>query len=135
MLVKGYRYVCYTQIDKAMMPPPMTGLTLRQWFAGLALVNPEFMKNVPESERAAEAVKFADQLISALDVPRVPTLESMAPPSNEELSTWEKKVEVDNAASIRRGKDTVAPSSRARHRDAFFPLRPRRHGEHDDVTE
>lgn len=144
MLVKGYGGVWYTQIDKAMMPkhrgtleikilrdptlesppPAPTGTTLRQWFAGLALANPELMKDVPESERVAEAVRLADELVGALDVARMPTLDSMAAPSKAELRIWEKKVKIDNAISVSRGRDTAYPPSKPRHRDAHFPAPP-----------
>jgi hypothetical protein len=142
MLVKGYRCVCYTQIDKAMMPkhrgtleikvvhnrgglelppPPPAGLTMRQWFAGLALANAELMKDVPDNDRMTEAVRLADELVAALDPPRAPTLKSMRPPSKKELRVWEAKVKVENEASVRRGQNTVAPSSRSTHKDAIYP--------------
>jgi len=145
MLVKGCIDMCYTRIDKAMMkrrgtlemrfdrgnthespPPPTAGMTIREWFAGLALANPELMKDVPESERAVEAVRLADELAAALAAPLVPTMKSMRPPSKKEMRAWEKKIKVDKAAIIGRVGDTnvASPNARDRRRDVIFPAAP-----------
>lgn len=54
-------------------PPPPAGASLREWFAGIALSNPELMKDVPPEQRTSVAVKVADEMMSALMAPRTPT--------------------------------------------------------------
>lgn len=76
-----------------MSPPPApSGTTLREWFAGLAMGNPELMRDIAPEARIPEALRVADQLISALMTPRAPSQESMAAPSEEEMQQWDEAV-------------------------------------------
>lgn len=112
-------------------PPPPPGTTMREWFTGLAIANPELMKDVPPGERVAEAMRLADELIVALSAPRVPQLDTMRPPSRKEMKEWEKTLKVNKAAVIRKNFDTCPAAPNARRRvpetsDAMLPppLRP-----------
>ena len=86
-------------------PPPPSGASIRDWFAGLALANPELMKDIPTDERAAEAVRLADELSRALAAPKVPSQESLAAPSEADMAAWDDEIVAD---SLKR-KDTVRP--------------------------
>lgn len=66
-------------------PPPPSRATMREWFAGLALMNAELMQGVAPDQRGAEAVCIADQLIAALEAPRTPSSDSVAAPTNDAL--------------------------------------------------
>ncbi len=61
-------------------PPPPSGTSVREWFAGLALMNPTLMSGLSPCERAVEAVRLADELVRALVAPRTPSQESMSVP-------------------------------------------------------
>lgn len=69
-------------------PPAPSGTSMREWFAGLALMNPMLMAGIPDSKRAAEAVRLADELVAALAPSKAPSLESMAAPTESELVAW-----------------------------------------------
>ena len=94
-------------------PPPPSGATVREWFAGLALANPELMRNIPPERRAAEAVRLADELIGAMSVQRTPSLESMSAPSEEELAAWEKSIADKKEAAARQSKATCPEGLKA----------------------
>lgn len=47
---------------------------MREWFAGMALANPEIMKDVPEQDRIDVAIAHADRLVAALAVQRQPII-------------------------------------------------------------
>lgn len=89
---------------------------MREWFAGLALSNAELMRGVAAVDRAAEAVRLADQLMSALGAPRVPSVESMAEPNEDEMQRWD-----DHVAEKRRRDAT--PTVRPGLRRASSPFR------------
>lgn len=91
-------------------PPPSTGMTMRQWFAGLALANPELMKDVSENERVSEAVRLADELIRALEPPRAPALDSMRSPTCSEMHAWEEKIKIDNAKKVIHSESATEPA-------------------------
>lgn len=91
-------------------PPPPSGASMRDWFAGLALGNPELMKNVSPAMRIKEAIRLADEMTAALRVQRTPTIVSMAPPSPAEMTAWEETLE-------RKGRDTVPAISGQRLAD------------------
>ena len=97
--------------------PPPAGAGLREWFAGLALANVEMMKDVPHTERPVEAVRLADELISALAKPRIPTLESMKAPTTEELVAWENSNREKEEKKARMSRATMPelPAIRARN--------------------
>lgn len=88
-------------------PPAPAGTTVREWFAGLALSNQTLMDNVPPGERAVEAVRLADELIAALSAPRVPSQESLAAPSEEELSDWSATIAHEREISELRNRATT----------------------------
>src|SRR5579864_6062291 len=100
-------------------PPPPAGASVREWFAGLALMNPALMQDLSPVERAAEAVRLADELIKALACPRVPSQESMAAPSEAEMVEWDKKVADDNEAKARRGRETQPDIKRRKPTAAY----------------
>jgi hypothetical protein len=87
-------------------PPPPPNATVREWFAGLALANPELMKGIPQSLRPMEALRLADELILAMQAPKVPSLESMAAPSEEEMVAWDKQVASENQVKDMRSRPT-----------------------------
>jgi hypothetical protein len=99
-------------------PPPPAGATVREWFAGLALMNPELMRGLSMEERVTEAMRIADELANALAMPKAPTLESMAEPSASELEAWEKDITAKREIEQRRGRDTAPQGIK---RPAFAP--------------
>lgn len=98
-------------------PPPPVGASMREWFVGLALMNPALMTEVPLHLRAIEAVKLADELLAALAAPRTPSLESLKPPTENELEKWSEhvtKVNEKNAFSRRDTRPAAPISARQR---------------------
>jgi hypothetical protein len=87
-------------------PPAPSGTTIREWFAGLALMNPELMRGLEPNERALEATRLADELIAALAAPRVPATVSLAPPSDAEMAEWDRCIEARKVRDERRERDT-----------------------------
>lgn len=85
-------------------PPPPAGASLREWFAGLVLGNPDLMRDVSPTNRASEAVRLADELIQALSAPRSPSRESMQPPSPAQMETWDAAAQEE---SVVRSRATV----------------------------
>ena len=99
-------------------PPPPTGATVREWFAGLALMNPTLMQDLSPTERAVEAARLADELVRALAVPRMPTQESLAAPSAEEMAAWDTQVAEARVTAERQSKATM-PDIRRRKTAAY----------------
>lgn len=94
-------------------PPAPPGTSLREWFAGLALGNPSLMDGIEPACRVAEALRIADELLGALSSPRVPSQESMAAPSAEEMQRWDDHVAQENELRERQGRATI-PELRSR---------------------
>lgn len=90
-------------------PPPPSGAGIREWFAGLALMNPELMKIVAPEARAVEAVRLADELISALAVAPMPSAASVANPSETELAAWSKALSDKKSVTEAQQAATVPP--------------------------
>lgn len=88
-------------------PPPPAGVTVREWFAGLALMNGELMKDLSIAECAAEAVRLADELVKALAVARMPSEESVAAPSEAEMVKWDTHIAKKRSALEAQRRDTV----------------------------
>jgi hypothetical protein len=61
-------------------PPAPPTASIREWFAGLALMNPTLMQDFAPGDRAKEAVRLADELMFALQSPRVPHEDLMRDP-------------------------------------------------------
>lgn len=80
-------------------PAPPAGVNMRAWFAGLALGNPELMKDVPAADRATEALRLADELLAAL-VSKVPTAESLAPPTEAEMKVWDNTIATQTHVTV-----------------------------------
>lgn len=99
-------------------PPAPSGSSVREWMAGLALANPVLMQGISVEHRAKEAVRLADELITALAAPKVPSLESMAPPSEAELSAWKGRIDKEKDRLTRQLRDTV-PSLKCMHPPAI----------------
>lgn len=98
-------------------PPPPAGATVREWFAGLALMNPALMEGLGPHARAVEAVRLADELIKALAAPRVPSQESMAAPTEVEMEQWDAHVASERETKERRERATnpdIKPAKRTR---------------------
>jgi|SRR5581483_59161 len=100
-------------------PPPPAGTTVREWFAGLALMNPALMRDLNPAERVTEAIRLADELVRALAVPRTPSQESMAAPSTEEAlaRAWNGMAAAMGAPETikdddRRERQTIRPGKR-----------------------
>ena len=113
-------------------PPPPSGTTLREWFAGLALAT-ELMKELPVELRAREAVRLADELITALAVPRIPTQESMAAPTPADMEACDSEVGVAAEKAENSRRVTVPQGIKVRHATLAFdslppppPPRPRK---------
>lgn len=102
----------------ALPPPAPAGTTIREWFAGLALGNPILMNGHEPDRRIAEAVRIADELVCALAAPRVPTMQSMRGPSDEELREWDAKVNEDNITKERMARETVVEARNVPGRSA-----------------
>lgn len=109
-MTQGAKFVDLNEVRRqlnASPPPPPAGTSVREWFAGLALLNPTLMEGIPPELRPAEAVRLSDQMVKALATPRAPNLDSMKAPSDEELQMWEQKL-VDQKERIeRRERETV----------------------------
>ena len=88
-------------------PPAPAGTSLREWFAGLALGNPELMKDINPSAQIQESLRIADDLIGALAAPKTPSLESMAAPSAEEMQRWDEQVASERTTKERQSRATV----------------------------
>ena len=88
-------------------PPAPAGTSLREWFAGLAMGNPELMKDIEPSARIQESLRIADELIGALVTPRTPSKESMAAPTEEEMQRWDEAVAEANETKARQTRATV----------------------------
>lgn len=97
--------------DSVSPPPPPHGISMREWFAGLALGNPELMKDVPPASRVAFAVRTADELMKTLASPKPPSLESLEPPTEKQLEVWEEKIKTESQRVISQRKETI-PSFR-----------------------
>lgn len=93
--------------DSVSPPPPPTGISMREWFAGLALGNPELMKDVPAASRVATAVRIADELMKTLATSKVPSRESLEPPTEKQLEVWEEKIKVDSQRTVSQRKETI----------------------------
>jgi hypothetical protein len=103
-------------------PPPPAGVTVREWFAGLAMMNPELMRDLSPMERVTEAVRLADELIKALSCPRTPSQESMAVPIEEEglRQSWDNMANAVNASHDKERRErTTKPEIRRRATAAY----------------
>lgn len=89
---------------------------MREWFTAIVLLSPTLMQGVAAENRVVEAVRMADQLIAALAVPRVPTIQSMKAPTKKELRRWEKNIAETKEKKDREGRDTcpAGPSAKKR---------------------
>ncbi len=92
-------------------PPPPSGSGLREWFAGIALSNAEFMKDIKPEDRVAAAVKVADDLINALTAPK--------PLSNTSIKI-NNIVEQDQSLIEKRERATQ-PAIRSAKRNSILP--------------
>jgi len=92
-------------------PLPPSDVTMREWFAGLALMNPILMNAVEPDARAQEAVRLADELMQALKSPRVPHEDLMRDPKADIVPriTVEPQHRPTNPEGIRPPK-MVAPT-------------------------
>lgn len=87
-------------VGRAVSPPaPPSGTNMRAWFAGLALGNPELMKNVSPEQRVQEALRLADELMVALS-PKVPSESSLAAPSEADMQVWDKRVSDQSCQTV-----------------------------------
>lgn len=93
--------------DSVSPPPPPQGISMREWFAGLALGNPELMKDVPAASQVATAIKIADELMKTLAASKVPSRESLEPPTEKQLEVWEEKIKVDSQRTMSQRKETI----------------------------
>jgi hypothetical protein len=102
-------------------PPPPAGASVREWFAGLALMNPTLMEGLSPCERAVEAVRLADELVRALVVPRTPSQESMAVPTDETdlHRSWNNMA--DNIASAKTKKNRPTKPEMKRCHETSLP--------------
>ena len=91
----------------ALPPPAPAGSTIREWFAGLALGNPTLMQGLSADQWVAEALRLADELVSALAAPKVPTLQSMRAPTEKELLEWDAHHSESNLKKEHMAKETV----------------------------
>lgn len=108
-------------------PPPPTGTTVREWFAGLALMNPELMHGIPHAERPQEAVRLADELVRALSFMKTPSQESMTVPSTEEglTQSWNDMCGAVKAADTKAKQERVTKPEMKRHAtQAYGTQRP-----------
>jgi hypothetical protein len=103
-------------------PPPSAGMSVREWFAGLAMMNPELMRDLAPGERAGEAVRLADELIRALATPGLPSQESLAAPTEAVMAEWDKKIADDNDVRARRGRETQPAGKNVRKQTARYDL-------------
>src|SRR5579863_2075313 len=95
-------------------PPPPSGATVREWFAGLALMNPELMKGLTSTEQVAEAVRLADELIRALRPALPPSADALSVPQGEEELTrsWNDMATAMKAADKKEKQDRVTAPDR-----------------------
>lgn len=116
-------------------PPPPYGTTVREWFTGLALMNPELMKGLNSVERITEAIRLADELVVALAAPRTPSQESMRVPTTEDglVQSWngmanamkasdrKERQERDTNPGIRRAERTTTVTGMGAVRHPTIP--------------
>lgn len=102
--------------DMRETPPPPATTGLKEWFAGLALGNPEIMRDVPPEKRVEEAVRLASELISALAQPRTPSTDVFKVPTVTELTTWSEKIEHRTRATV-----PEMPAVKHKHRSSMLP--------------
>jgi hypothetical protein len=88
-------------------PPPPANITLREWFAGLAISNSKLMDEIEPSCRAAEAIRIADELIGALATAKLPSKESMAPPSTSDMISWDDHVKNETSKKVNNDRPTI----------------------------
>lgn len=101
-----------TPSAREILPPP-GDCTLREWFAGLALMNATLMAGVPASKRVGIAMRCADELVKALKSSTVPSPESVRPPTHVELAKWDKTIKSVAEKNARRRADTIPQVPRA----------------------
>lgn len=94
-------------------PPAPAGTSLREWFAGLALGNSEIMRDVEPASRIMEALRVADELIKALGQARLPSKESMEPPTEEQMQKWDEAIAEAKETKERQTRATM-PELRAK---------------------
>lgn len=97
-------------------PPAPAGTSMREWFTGLALMNPVLMQGIPEVSRAAEAIRLADEIIRALTAPKTPSQESMEVPVDAEelVDSWNSMTDTMKEANKKRRqeRETIPPPAR-----------------------
>lgn len=105
-MIEGERFVGRV----SPLPPPPSGASLREWFAGLAINNPVLMTGIEPDSRVSEAVRIADELMKALATTPLPARESMTGLSDEVMTQWandisekERRTRV-TAPALRRAK-------------------------------
>jgi hypothetical protein len=103
------------------LPPPPKEATLREWFAGLALLSTELMKDVPREKRVREAVRIADQLAEALAVPRTA---SMAIVPDDRLENLSKQPTVEAISRSMRPTSPAIPRPQLKSTVPPGPARP-----------
>lgn len=96
-------------------PPAPVGTSLREWFAGLALGNPEVMRDVERSCQADEALRIADELLGALVAPRQPT--KVMPLTKEEMQRWDAAFAESNETKERQSRATIPQLNLVRRED------------------
>jgi len=84
--------------EGASPPPPPSSISLREWFAGMALANPVLLEGVPPEHRIARALAAADAMVAALAAPRVPL--AIEPPTEGEMVSWDEHLARTNAADL-----------------------------------
>jgi hypothetical protein len=100
-------------------PPAPAGASMREWFAGLAFAS-NLMDDVEPGLRAREAVRLADELVVALRASRVPTHESLAAPTPEEMAEWDEKVASKRVTADLRNRETI-PQGRLAAKTSILP--------------
>jgi len=95
-------------------PPPPAGMSVCEWFAGLALSNPTLMSDLSPTERAVEAVCLADELLKALRPGRPPSADALSVPQGEEELTqsWNNMATAMKVADKKEKQDRVTAPDR-----------------------
>ena len=116
-------------------PPPPSGTTIREWFAGLALMNQVLMRDIEPAQRVNEAIRLADELMSALAAPRVPAPGSLDVPvdADDLVRSWNGMADTVTTSRKKDEQDRVTRPELKRQQTMVPGVRPKTPGEYSSL--
>lgn len=88
-------------------PPPPSVATVREWFVGIVLSNPELMRSISEKDRIAESIRIADEMVRALGEAKLPTPDTLNV-SKIDLEKMSRQLTKERELSQRHSKETIS---------------------------